>query len=117
MDYYHIWCDIQSGTQDLAFARAVRQYLEHLKAQDLLAGFRVTRRKLGFGPEGLGEFHIIIETEGLAQLEEAFQQVARRSGETEQYHRQVFEKVRAVRFGLYRDFPDVVREDQGADPG
>ena len=110
MDYYHIWCDLQSGDQDLAFAGAVQDYLGHLKAEGLISGHRMTRRKLGLGPEGLGEFHIIIETENLAQLEAAFQEVARRTGPTEQYHKKVFEMVRAVRFGLYRDFPDAVRE-------
>ena len=110
MDYYHIWCDLQSGKEDLAFSRAVQRYLGHLADQRLISGYRLTRRKLGFGPEELGEFHLIIETQNLVQLESAFAQVAKRSGETENLHRDVFEKVSRVRFGLYRDFPDPGRE-------
>ena len=110
MDYYHIWCDLNGEANDIEFAQAVRSYLDHLAGKNLVSGYRITRRKLGFGPENLGEFHIIIETDGLPQLEAAFQQVARRAGTTEQLHQSVFEKVRGVRFGLYRDFPDSIRE-------
>ena len=113
MDYYHIWCDLRPGEDDLKFAKNIETYLSHLVSQGMAGGFRVTRRKLGLGPEGLGEFHIILETSGLAQLDAAFQEVARRSGKTEDLHRAVFQVVTRVQFGLYRDFPDDVRGVEG----
>ena len=53
----------------------------------------------------------MIETRDLAQLEEAFQRVARRDGDIEGFHAAVNQSVRNARFGLYRDFPDPVRNE------
>ena len=110
MDYYHIWCDLHPQNDDLSFAQDVQTYLNHLKTTGLVDGYRLTRRKLGLGPENLGEFHIVIETQGLEQLDRAFQEVAKRAGKTESLHSNVFRRVSRVKFGLYRDFPDPGRE-------
>ena len=87
----------------------VRAYLGYLQGQGKLRGFTITRRKLGWGPEELGEFNITIMTDNLAQLEEAFQHVATRDGEVERLHRNVFAAVTDFKSALYRDFPDAVR--------
>src|SRR5262245_22100198 len=110
MDYYLIWCNLKDSTRDLEFCAAVERYLDHLRAQGLIEGFRLTRRKLGFGPPVLGEFNITIDTRDLAQLDQAFQHVAARAGETEAFHRAVFSAVTDLTFALYRDFPDPERE-------
>lgn len=81
----------------------------HLKSEGLIAGYRLTRRKLGLGLPELGEFHIVIETENLSQLEDAFQAAAARRGEFEELHAAVYRSVKNARFALYRDFPDAVR--------
>jgi len=106
MDYYHIWADLKETSQDLEFAENLEHYLGGLQEQGLIAGYRLARRKLGLGPEGLGEFHVVIETENLAQLEQAFQAVKPRSGATEEAHHAVYSDVQNARFALYRDFPD-----------
>ncbi len=106
MDYYEIWCNLKDGRRDLEFCQAVERYLGYLQSQGLIERHRLTRRKLGFGPPGLGEFHVTIETRDLAQLEQAFQQVATRSGEVEELHRAVYSAVTDLTFALYRDFPD-----------
>jgi hypothetical protein len=106
MDCYDIWVDLRNSHKDLEFAAAVRAYMGHLQQQGLIEGYRLTRRKLGFGPPELGEFHIRIETQDLAQLERAFSQVVPRAGETEQLHAQVYGAVTSFRSALYRDFPD-----------
>lgn len=111
MDCYHIWANLKDTTKDLEFAQNLQQYLGGLQQQQLIAGYRLTRKKLGFGPQELGEFHIVIETENLAQLEQAFQLVKTRSGPTEEAHHAVYSAVKDVRFALYRDFPD--REAEG----
>ena len=59
---------------------------DHLKSSGLIEGWRLTRRKLGFGAAGLGEFHIIIETNDLAQLDQAFQHVSSRREPVEGLH-------------------------------
>lgn len=109
MDLYHIWCDLKPGVGDLQFAGKVADYMGHLKEQGLIEGWRLTRRKLGLAPSGLGEFHIIVETKDLAQLDLAFNRVASRREPVETVHHGVNSLVCNATFGLYRDFPDAVR--------
>jgi hypothetical protein len=106
MDVYHIWCSLKDGREDRAFAQAVSAYLGHFQEGGLIVGWRLLRRKLGFGPENLGEFHVMIETRDLAQLEAAFRSAAMRSGETERLHAEVYSRVETARFALSRDYPD-----------
>ena len=116
MDHYHIWCNLQPGVLDLAFCDHVAQYMGYLRERGLIEGYHLTRRKLGFGPPGLGEFHVVVETRDMAQLEQTFQHVATRGGEVERLHRAVYSSVRDTTFALYRDFPDPVRQPEPAAP-
>ncbi len=109
MDRYEIFCDLKPGVPDLELADAVAAYLDWLVERGLIASWRLTRRKLGLGIEGLGEFHITLDVVDLAQLDAAFSLVASRTGEVEERHAAVFSRVRNARFALYRDFPDAVR--------
>jgi hypothetical protein len=47
----------------------------------------------------------------MTQLDEAFAHVATRSEPVEGAHFDVNSKVRNLKFGLYRDFPDSVRRE------
>jgi len=109
MDIYHAWCDLKPGIGDLEFAEKVAAYMGHLKDQGLIEGWRLTRRKLGLAPSGLGDFHLMIEVRNLAQLEDAFQRVAGRRDPVEGVHHGLNSLVQNATFGLYRDFPDPVR--------
>jgi len=109
VDLYHGWFNLKPGVGDAEFARHFATYMDHLKADGLIAGWRLTRRKLGLGPAFLPEFHVMIETAGLAQLDAAFAQVATRAGATETFHQAVNSRVTDLFFALYRDFPDSVR--------
>ena len=106
MDLYHIWCDLKPGVRDAALAESAGKYLAHLKSEGLIENWRLTRRKLGLGPPGMGEFHIIIETKDLAQLDAAFRNVASRREPVEGFHVGVNALVQNAVFALYRDFPD-----------
>lgn len=110
MDHYLIWVDLVPGTRDLDFVEAVEAWLGLLKQQGTLNGFTIQRRKFGFSPAGLGEWFIDITFDNLAQMDEAFHVAASRSGDVEEIHRAVFEKVTNYKSGLYRDFPDAVRQ-------
>ena len=110
MDVYHVWCDLKPGTSDLGFARDVTAYLSSLRDAGRIAGFRLTRRKLGLGPTELGEFHLAIELRDLAQLDAAFREVSTRHEPLESLHAAVNQVARNARFALYRDFPDPQRE-------
>jgi len=106
LDLYHVWCDLQPGVKDTVFSDAVAAYLGHLRQQGLIHGWRLTRRKLGFGPPGIGEFHLIIEVRDLVQLDAAFHRVSTRQEPVEGFHFGVNALVRNAVFALYRDFPD-----------
>jgi hypothetical protein len=106
MDYYHIWCNLKPGVGDLDFCARVSAYLGQLRDEGLIAAFHVARRKLGFGPRTLGEFHIRIDVENLAQLDRAFERASARAGRIEELHAAVYQSVCDLTLALYRDFPD-----------
>lgn len=110
MTLYHIWCNIRDGSKDLEFVKAVDNYLGFLKERGHIHSYRITRRKFGFGPPGLGDFHIMIECENLGKLDDAFSLVATREGEVEELHRPVYRMATDISTALYRDFPDKGRE-------
>jgi hypothetical protein len=110
MNLYEIWCDLKPGMSDMAFAERTADWLGRLRDEGAIERFRLTRRKLGFGPPGIGEFHIQIEVRYLAQLDQAFHIAASRAEPYELLHHCVNHMVENVRFALYRDFPDAVRQ-------
>ena len=106
MDVNHVWCDLKPGAGDTEFADNVRGFLAHRKDAGQIADFRLTRRKLGLGPAELGEFHITIEADDLAQLDRAFAVVSGRAEPEEGLHFSVNSMVSKATFALYRDFLD-----------
>lgn len=109
MNYYHMWFNLKDTRKDLEFCRAVDAYLGHLKKEGRIEGWNLCRRKFGFGPAELGEFHIVVHTRDLAQLDAAFSAVATRSGEVERLHAPVYSAVTDFKSALERDFPDPER--------
>jgi hypothetical protein len=109
VDIYHVWCNLRRGVGDTVFAERLADYLNRLKDEGSIAGWRLTRRKLGLAPPALGEFHIMIETADLAQLDRAFDRAASRREPIESLHAGVNSLVENAVFALYRDFPDPVR--------
>ena len=110
MNHYHIWCNLKDTHKDLEFAENLRGYLGQLEKLGKIADYSLTRRKLGFGPGELGEFHVVITTQDMAQLDAAFDVVAARSGPVETAHAKVYSMVTDFRSALYRDFPDPQRK-------
>jgi len=109
VDHYLIWCDLRPGVGDLDLVAALDAWLGRLRDEGRLAGWTLTRRKLGLGPPGLGEFAIDIRCEDLAQLDRAFAAAATRARPYEPDHAAVYSKVQNLAFALYRDFPDPFR--------
>jgi hypothetical protein len=110
MDIYHVWCDLKPGVSDLIFSERVADYMSYLKSRGLIENWRLMRRKLGLAPAEFREFHLMIETNGLQQLESAFEHVASRREPAEGIHFGVNSLATNVRFALYRDFPDDFRQ-------
>lgn len=109
MDLYTIWFDLRDTSRDVDFCKKLGSFMEELKRRGAIEGWRLTRRKLGFGPNELGEFFVLIETRDLAQLDAAFGAVAPRAQPVEGLHAAVWSQVENFRSGLFRDFPDSVR--------
>jgi hypothetical protein len=116
MQYYEMWFNLKDTRRDMEFAQAVKNYMDHLKSQGRIEGWRLTRRKFGFGPATLGEFHCTVWTKDLAQLDRAFDLVATRAGEVERLHMPVYSAVTDFTSALYRDFPDPQRATDGGSP-
>ncbi len=109
MDYYDIWFNLKDSRQDVEFCERVAAYMEFLRGRGLIEDYSLRRRKLGLGPEALGEFNITIHTKDLAQLDKAFNLAATRGDDIEPLHKAVYTQVTDLKFGLSRDFPDPVR--------
>jgi len=101
MDLYHTLFDLKPGTKDLEFARVFHTYMDRLKGTGSFESWRLARRKLGFGPRELGEFHVVMETRDLAQRREP----------TETAHFNVNSQACNLTVALYRDFPDSFRHE------
>ena len=86
MDIYHIWFNLKQGESDLEFAGHMKAFMDDLKERGLIAGWCLTRQELELIPEVLREFHIMIETDGMAQLDEAFAVMTERTKPVEGLH-------------------------------
>ena len=106
MDIYHGFFDLKPGESDVGFADELTAFLDFLRSEGRIEGWRLMRRKLGLGPKEMGEFHLMIEVRDLAQLDDAFMTVSGRAGEFELKHATVNQKIASIAFALYRDFPD-----------
>ena len=106
MDIYNIWFDLKPGTDEPAFARAVAAFLDHMQQDGRIENWRMMRCKLGLRPDHIREFHIMIETRDMAQLDTAFRAAAKREGETDTLHFTANAMVTNIQFGLFRDWPD-----------
>jgi uncharacterized protein DUF6614 len=109
MDIYNAWFDLKAGVSDVEFADRLKTYMDSLKNDGLMEGWRLMRRKLGLSAAAVGEFHLMMEFSGLAQLDSAFNRVGSRREPTESVHFGVNSLVQNVQFALYRDFPDSIR--------
>ena len=107
-DIYHIWCDPKEGVDGKDFAEKVRIFLGELVRDGKLESFRVMRMKLGFRSMELPDFHIMMETKNMQQLDDAMSLVGRRTGELEGHHVAMNSLVdkNTIQHALYRDFPD-----------
>jgi hypothetical protein len=110
MDVYQISCDLKPGVRDHQFVAALDAYLGALKSSGKIEGWRLLRRKLGFGMPALGEFQILIETRDLAQLDAAFTAASTRNQPVEGAHHGVNSLVQNFQAALYRDYPDPHRQ-------
>jgi hypothetical protein len=108
MDIYHIWADKSADISDLDWVTNMKGFLQHLVDEDKAVSYRVTRCKMGFRSiQDLPEWHIMIEFNDMAQLENAFKRVAPLKGELEDKHKSFNQFVSGnIQHAYYRDWPD-----------
>ena len=107
MNYNDIWCNLKDSHRGKQFAEAVEAYLGYMVEKKLIHSWTLHRRKFGFGPAELGEFHIQIAFDDLAQMDEAFFAVVDEDDkELMKRHVPVYSMVKDFKSALYRDFPD-----------
>ena len=109
MDIYNAWFDLKPGVSDVEFSDRLKTYMDTLKNDGLMQGWRLMRRKLGLSAAPVGEFHVMMEFSDLAQLDSAFNRIGIRREPIEGVHFGVNSQVTNVQFALYRDFPDSIR--------
>lgn len=109
MNAYHMWFDLRDSRKDVELSQHIAAYLGYLQDKGLIEGWTLQRRKFGFGPDSLGEFHCVVHVKDLTQFDAAFGHVATRSGEVERLHMPVYSAVTNFKSALYRDFPDPQR--------
>ena len=111
-DIYHIWADKKQGISDFDFANNMKNFLQRLVNENKMQSFRITRCKLGFRSiQDLPEWHIMMEFDNMAQLDEAFTRVVPQQGELEKKHVSFNKYVEDdIQHALYRDWPDDVNK-------
>ena len=107
-DIYHIWCNPKEGVDAKEFADKIHIFLDELVKAGKLESFRIMRMKLGFRSMDLPDFHIMMETRNMQQLDDAMSMVGRRTGELEGHHvaMNTLVDMGSIQHALYRDFPD-----------
>jgi len=110
MDIYHIWADKEDGISDLDWVNNMKSFLDHLVEENKMQSYRITRCKMGFRSiQDLPEWHIMMEFNNMAQMDEAFKRVAPLSGELETKHKSFNQFVSSnIQHALYRDWPDTL---------
>ena len=105
MDIYHIWADKKGDITDSQWVSNMKKFLQQLVDEGKMISFRVTRCKMGFRSLDIPEWHIMMEFNNMAQLEEAFQRVAPLEGELEDKHRSFNQFVGDnIQHAYYRDW-------------
>lgn len=112
MDIYHIWADKEESISDKAWVANMRSFLDHLVKEGKMESYRITRCKMGFRSiQDLPEWHIMMEFNNMAQMDEAFNRVAPLEGELEVKHKSFNQFVSGnIQHALYRDWPDFPNE-------
>ena len=113
MNIYQSFFFLKEGVKDIEFCAALKEYMSYLQEKGDLVTWRLLTRKLGLRPKEMGEFHLLMEFETLAQLDHAFGHVATRSGTAEEKHHGVNHMIDRITFALYGDFHDAERTGVG----
>jgi DNA-binding Lrp family transcriptional regulator len=111
MNSYFCHIDLKQDAKALLFAKAVEAWMDHLKSEEVILDWRLSRRKLNLASGMTRDFMLEITVENLTQLDAAFRLSGSQSETVRARHRAVHDLIAEVDFGLYRPFPDPQRSD------
>ena len=114
MNLYHCMIDLKQDAKALHFAKALDDWMTHLKQVGVINNWRLMRRKLNLASDDHCDFLLEIEVTDLAQLDHAFRLAGTQDDEVARLHRVLHDQVGHSRFGLYRPFPDPERSERVA---
>lgn len=112
MNLYHCMIELRPEARALSFAQATGFWLDHLKAQGLITGWRLMRRKLGLASGPHTDFLLEIEIPGLATLDDAFSALAAADDEATRRYDQMHGMIAEAQVGLYRPYPDPTQRER-----
>lgn len=112
MNIYHCMIELKDGARALAFATAVEAWMNYLKAQGLILGWRLMRRKFRLASGAHTDFLLEIDVGGLRDLDDAFAALSNPDEAAERRYDQMHQMIAAINVGLYRPFPDPARRER-----
>lgn len=115
MNLYHCMITLKSDAKALAFASAADHWLSGLQDRGLISGWTLFRRKFGLASGQHRDVLLLIEVEGMAQLETAFRTLSEEASDSDQRHYElVHEMIADMDIGLYRPYPDPANRERVA---
>lgn len=114
MNVYCCMITLKDDAKALLFAKALDDWMGHLKAEGAIGDWRLLRRKLNLAADCYRDFMLEIEVDGLAQLDAAFRLTGERDDNVAQMHRAVHDLIASADFALYRPYPDMERAERMA---
>ncbi len=114
MNLYHVMIDLKDDAKALQFAKALEDWLDHLKGLDLIGNWRLMRRKLNLAHDSARDFFLEVEVKRLAQLDDLFRHVSGHSDDVERLYYPVHAMIADAEYALYRPFPDEQRAERVA---
>lgn len=114
MNLYTCSIDLKNDAKALIFARAMEDWMGHLKGSGVIRDWRLLRRKLNLASGAHRDFLLEIEVDDLTQLDKAFRTLGKHDDTIEAKYRAVHELIGTADFALYRPFPDPERAERMA---
>lgn len=114
MNLYTCAIDLKNDAKALVFAKAVDDWMSHLRGIGAIEDWRLLRRKLNLSSGAHRDFLLEIEVKDMTQLDTAFRALGAHDDIVEGLYRTVHELIAVADTGLYRPFPDPERAERMA---
>ena len=114
MNLYHCMIDLKNDAKAIVFAKAISDWMDHLKSEGFIKSWRLMRRKLNLASDAHRDFLLEVEISGMAELDKLFRYACSSTDDVEEYYDKVHHMIDTVDYGLFREFPDPERVERAA---